>query len=166
MKVRENTVVALSYYFVDSQDEVKDPEPDKVYTLEVLIGRDMLPPDIELSILDMNEGDEITIPVNLNVGAYEQQVMNFYKFEDLPAGIEFQKGMRIPVLRSDGSTKMVVVEDVLADGVIGRSVGATDDRPRWMRVRIESVRWATLTEFQEGRVINTSGHHHGHHSHH
>jgi FKBP-type peptidyl-prolyl cis-trans isomerase 2 len=166
MKVRENTVVTLSYYFVNSQDEVSDPKPGKIYTSEVLIGRDMLPPDIELSILDRDEGDEITIPVNLHRGSGEQQEIGFFKLEELPEGIEIKKGMKIPVLRSNGSIDMILVQDMLSDGVIGRVVVASDDKPRWMRVRIDSVRWATLKEFQEGRVITKSGQHHGHHLHH
>lgn len=161
MKIRENTVVTLSYYFMLSPDEGAPSSPDKVHTMEVIIGRDMLPIDIELAIMNRDEGEEITIPVTVIDGTnIERPEICFFNFRELPEGIEFKKGTRVSVLRPDGSTEVIIVEDVLPEGILGRPLIETDEKPRWMKILIKSVRWATLREFQEGRVISKSRHYH------
>lgn len=163
MKVRENTVVTLSYYFISSPDEDAPSSPDRVHTMEVIIGRDMLPLNIEFALMNMDEGEEVVIPVTVNDRArIGKPELYFFNFKELPEGVEFKKGMRISILNPDGSTKVVVVEDILSEGILGRSPFETEEKPKWMKVLIRSVRWATLREFQEGRVISTSRHYHGH----
>lgn len=163
MKVRENTVVTLSYYFVSSPDEDAPSSPDRVHTMEVIIGRDMLPIEIEFALMNMDEGEEVVIPVTVNNRAnISKPELYFVNFRELPEGVEFKKGMKISVLNPDGSTEVVVVEDILPEGILGRSPLESDEKPKWMKVLIRSVRWATLREFQEGRVISTSRHYHDH----
>jgi|GEM_PF-1654371 FKBP-type peptidyl-prolyl cis-trans isomerase 2 len=167
MKVRENTVVTLSYYFLSSPDEEGEPETSRMHKIEALIGRDMLPRDIETTIFGMEEGSEAILPIALFQSSSDRQNqdISFFPFTSLPEGIEPRKGLKISVLQGDGSTEVILIEEVLSDGVIGRKINSVDEEPRWIKVRIESVRWATLREFQEGRVISRVGHHHEHFHH-
>jgi len=167
MKVRDNTVVTLSYSFLYSPDEEGKSETSRIHKIEVLIGRDMLPRDIENAIFGMEEGTETILPIAFFPGSSDRQNqdISFFPFTSLPEGIEPRKGSKISVLQNDGSTEVILIEEVLSDGVIGRKINSGDEEPRWIKVRIESVRWATLKEFQEGRVISRVGHHHEHFHH-
>ncbi|MEJ5299651.1 MAG: hypothetical protein WHS38_01530 [Thermodesulforhabdaceae bacterium] len=165
MRVRDNTVVTFSYYFLSSPEEDSKPEPSKIHKMEVLIGRDMLPRNIEIAVIGMEEGAETTLPIKLSPSSPPDQAIEFFPFSSLPEGIEPKKGMKVPVIQGNGSTEMILVDDVLPDGIIGKKITEADEEPRWIKIRIESVRWATLREFQEGRVISTTRHHHGHHYH-
>ncbi|MCX7823917.1 MAG: hypothetical protein N2260_10835 [Syntrophobacterales bacterium] len=168
MKVRENTVVLFSYYFTMSPHEATIPPPEKIHTMEVIIGRDMLPIEIELAIMNLDEGEETTIPLSIynSEAGFKGLKTDFFPFRELPEGIEFKEGMKIPVLKPNGSTEIVIIEKILSEGILGRPLEKIDEEPRWMKIQIKSVRWATLSEFQEGRVISRLrypyGHHHAH----
>ncbi len=145
MKIRDNMVVKISYVYLSEKSEnLSSP-----YKLEFITGKNMVPREIETALYDREEGEEVFVSLQNHNNTND---IYFLPFERIPSGIEMGKGVPISILKADGTTEIIVIDEVLPDGIIGRKVLGNVESST-LKIKIESVRWATLTEFQEGRVI-------------
>ncbi len=154
MKIQHNMVVTFSYVF-ESSEEGEDVVPTGRYRMTVLMGREMMPREMEEAFYGREEGDQFRVAVPM--GEHEEGSGDacFFSFDRLPEGIEVRRGGRFCFMGDRGKTEMMVIEDVLPDGVLAGYLQReqTAPRERWINVCIESVRWASLREYQEGRVM-------------
>jgi len=149
MTVQENTVVKLNYRYLDSQGHPL--HRGRSFSLNVLVGRDCLPPFIEKQLMGKSSGEVVKVPISTEVTSSFPTVI--VHIDDIPGGIEPYPGLVLSVLDDAGATSPIRIIRIDGDRIYAHPVqGDPGEDAAFVEIKIESIRWASMEEFLEGRA--------------
>lgn len=163
MKIRPQTVVAITYTLKDDDGKVIDSNVDKEPLL-YLHGAGNVVPGLEKALDGKDAGDliEVSIPPSEGYGEYDETRIFEVPKSELGANVTPQKGMMLNMRGPGGMQMPVRVQKVKLRTVVMDANHQLCGKTLHFSVKVESVRKARKGEIAHRHAHGKGGHGHAH----
>lgn len=170
MKVRKNTVVALSYELKVNDDEGNKQLVEKVEQNEPMVflfGHSGLPEKFEAELDGKEEGDKFSFQLSYEeaYGDYEEEALvklpqDVFKVDGQFNPQDFPEGAMVPMSDQDGNMMRGRVVEVDPEGILMDFNHPLAGHDLFFDGSVINVRMATPEEIEHGHAHGPGGHHH------